>query len=51
MVHAHKMIFLFFLAVILVIGISGCGKKEDYRSLAPYKNPTLALEERVNDLI
>jgi len=51
MVHAHKMIFLFFLAIILVIGISGCGKKEDYRSLPPYKNPTLALEERVNDLI
>jgi beta-glucosidase len=51
MLQAYRMISLFFLAVILVIGISGCGKKEDYQSLPPYKNPALALEERVNDLV
>ncbi len=49
--HIDKRILLFFLAIFLIIWISGCGKKEDYRSLPPYKNPTLALEERVNDLI
>jgi len=49
--HLHKRISLFFLLIFLVLGMKACGKKEDYGSLPPYKNPTLSIEERVNDLV
>lgn len=45
-----KVIFLF-LIVFIILGICHCKKKEAYQDLPPYKNPSLPLEERLEDLV
>ncbi|MFC1543429.1 glycoside hydrolase family 3 C-terminal domain-containing protein [Candidatus Neomarinimicrobiota bacterium] len=38
-------------AVLMIIGLTSCQVKDEYRDVAPYKNPTISVEERVADLV
>lgn len=39
------------LAVFLMIGLTSCGGKDQYRDVAAYKSPTLTVDDRVDDLV
>lgn len=50
--HKNFEKFIFLIIVLLIIFIPmSCKKKVSYESLPPYKNPSLSVDERVNDLV
>jgi len=46
-----KTLSFLLLVVFLMIGFTSCGVKNQYKNVAAYKNPTLTIEDRVNDLV